>query len=83
MCIDEPGNLYVAAGLHRTRRTSETLDTLLGIHAISLEDTITNSIFGGDDLRDLLVEHPHEDSRQGGFSPRSVESTAMATEFGR
>ena len=27
MCIDAMGYLYVAAGLHQTRKTSETLDT--------------------------------------------------------
>lgn len=66
MRIDEKGNLYVAAGLHKTRGTSETLDTLPGIHVISPhgkllafretpEDTITNCTFGGDDLRTLYV----------------------------
>ncbi len=66
MCIDEEGNLYVAAGLHKTRGSSETLDTLPGIHVISPqgkllafretpEDTITNCTFGGDDLRTLYV----------------------------
>ncbi len=66
MCIDERGNLYVAAGLHRTRKTSETLDTRPGIHVISPagkllafretpEDTITNCTFGGEDLRTLYV----------------------------
>jgi gluconolactonase len=34
MCIDSQGNLYVAAGLHATRKTSETLDTKPGIHVI-------------------------------------------------
>jgi gluconolactonase len=66
MCIDSRGNLYVAAGLHRTRQTSETLDTRPGIHVVSPsgqllayrrtpEDTITNCTFGGDDLRTLYV----------------------------
>ena len=66
MCIDSAGNLYVAAGLHRTRKTSETLDTRPGIHVISPqgqlvdylrtpEDTITNCSFGGPDLRTLYV----------------------------
>src|SRR6185436_20767890 len=61
MAIDEQGNLYVAAGLHKTRNTAETLDTRPGIHVISPqgkllafretpEDTITNCAFGGDDL---------------------------------
>lgn len=66
MCIDAQGNLYVAAGLHKTRKTSETLDTRPGIHVISPEgkllafretpvDTVTNCAFGGDDLRTLYV----------------------------
>lgn len=66
MCIDREGNLYVAAGLHRRRNTSETLDTRPGIHVISPagkllafretpEDTITNCTFGGEDLRTLYV----------------------------
>ena len=66
MCIDSAGNLYVAAGLHKTRGTSETLDTRPGIHVISPqgkliafretpEDTITNCTFGGKDLRTLYV----------------------------
>lgn len=66
MCIDSAGNLYVAAGLHKTRKTSETLDTRPGIHVISPqgkliayretpEDTITNCTFGGKDLRTLYV----------------------------
>lgn len=66
MCIDSTGNLYVAAGLHRTRETSETLATRPGIHVISPsgkllafretpEDTITNCTFGGADLKSLYV----------------------------
>jgi gluconolactonase len=66
MCIDAEGNLYVAAGLHKLRKTSETLDTKPGIHVISPagkllafretpEDTITNCTFGGDDLKTLYV----------------------------
>ncbi len=66
MCIDAEGNLYVAAGLHKTRNTSETLDTKPGIHVVSPqgkllafretpEDTITNCSFGGADLRTLYV----------------------------
>lgn len=66
MCIDSKGNLYVAAGLHKTRNTSETLDTRPGIHVISPkgellafretpEDTITNCTFGGKDLKTLYV----------------------------
>ncbi len=66
MAVDKEGNLYVAAGLHRRRGTSETLDTLPGIHVISPEgkllafvetpeDTITNCTFGGADMRTLYV----------------------------
>ena len=66
MCIDEEGNLYVAAGLHNRRGTSETLDTKPGIHVISPEgkliaflstpeDTITNCTFGGPDLKTLYI----------------------------
>jgi len=66
MCLDSRGNLYVAAGLHQRRGTSETLDTKPGIHVISPqgkllayvetpEDTITNCAFGGRDLRTLYI----------------------------
>lgn len=66
MCIDAEGNLYVAAGLHETRKTSETLDTRPGIHVVSPQgkllafretpvDTITNCTFGGADLRTLYI----------------------------
>ncbi len=66
MRIDAQGNLIVAAGLHKTRKTHETLDTKPGIHVISPQgkllayvetpvDTLTNCAFGGDDLRTLYV----------------------------
>lgn len=66
MAVDAEGHLYVAAGLHRPRGTSETLATRPGIHVISprgqllafmetSEDTITNCKFGGPDLRTLYV----------------------------
>ena len=66
MTIDSAGNLYVAAGLNRLRGTSETLDTVAGVHVFSPdgellehipihEDTITNVAFGGDDLRTLYI----------------------------
>ena len=66
MTIDSEGNLYVAAGLNRLRGTSETLDTVAGVHVFSPggellehipipEDTITNAAFGGPDLRTLYV----------------------------
>ncbi len=35
MSVDSQGNLYVAAGLHSRRGTSETLDTKCGIHVFS------------------------------------------------
>ncbi len=70
MRIDAVGNLYVAAGLHGRRGTSETLDTKPGIHVISPEgellafretplDTITNCAFGGPDLRTLYMTCGH------------------------
>ena len=66
MTVDSAGNLYVAAGLNRLRGTSETLDTVAGVHVFSPdgeliehipihEDTITNVAFGGDDLRTLYI----------------------------
>ncbi|MCB1279582.1 SMP-30/gluconolactonase/LRE family protein [Prosthecobacter sp.] len=66
MELDEQGNLYVAAGLHKPRGTSETLDTRPGLHVFSPqgkllafvetpEDTVTNCAFGGDDLRTLYI----------------------------
>ncbi|MEO1995388.1 MAG: SMP-30/gluconolactonase/LRE family protein [Planctomycetaceae bacterium] len=66
MCIDRQGNLYVAAGLHNRRATSETLDTRPGIHVIAPngrlvafaetpEDTITNCSFGGPDGKTLYI----------------------------
>ncbi|HEY3041394.1 MAG TPA: SMP-30/gluconolactonase/LRE family protein [Pyrinomonadaceae bacterium] len=66
MSIDTQGNLYVAAGLHSTRGTSETLDTKAGIHVLAPngklltfipipEDVITNCAFGGSDLKTLYI----------------------------
>ena len=66
MSVDVKGNLYVAAGLHKRRGTSETLDTKPGIHVFTPsgellkfipipEDTVTNCAFGGDDLKTLYV----------------------------
>ena len=66
MSIDSVGNLYASAGLHRTRGTSETLDTKCGVYVISPqgkllqfipipEDTITNNAFGGPDLKTLYI----------------------------
>ncbi len=64
--IDTRGNLYAAAGLHATRGTSETLDTKCGVYVISPagkllkfipvpEDYITNTAFGGPDMKTLYV----------------------------
>jgi gluconolactonase len=66
MTIDVEGNLYAAAGLNRSRGTSETLDTKCGVHIISPqgklidfipipEDTITNCAFAGQDMKTLYV----------------------------
>ncbi|MBM3957693.1 MAG: SMP-30/gluconolactonase/LRE family protein, partial [Gemmatimonadetes bacterium] len=66
LCIDTAGNVYAAAGLHRRRGTSETLDTKPGVHVFSPEgkllryipipeDTITNCAFGGPDRKTLYV----------------------------
>lgn len=66
MSIDSQGNLYASAGLHRTRNTSETLDTQCGVYVISPdgkllrfipipEDYITNNAFGGPDMKTLYV----------------------------
>lgn len=66
LAVDQQGNLYVAAGLHALRDTSETLDTRPGIHVFNPQgelvdyaetpvDTVTNCTFGGDDLRTLYV----------------------------
>ncbi len=64
--IDTEGNLYAAAGLNRTRGTSETLATPPGVHVFSPqgkllhyypihEDTITNCAFGGAEMKTLYV----------------------------
>ena len=66
MSIDTQGNLYASAGMHRTRNTSETLDTPCGVYVISPdgkllkfipipEDFITNNAFGGDDMKTLYI----------------------------
>ena len=64
MSVDVKGNLYVAAGLHRRRGTSETLDTKPGIHVFAPagellkliaipEELVTNCAFGGADMKTL------------------------------
>lgn len=66
MSIDTQGNLWAAAGLHNLRGTAETLATRCGVHVISPdgklikfipipEDTITNTAFGGPDMKTLYV----------------------------
>lgn len=66
MSIDVKGNLYVAAGLHRLRGTSETLDTKPGIHVFAPsgelirfipipEELVTNCAFGGAGMKTLYV----------------------------
>lgn len=66
LCVDADGNLYVAAGLHKTRGTFETLDTKPGIHVVSPSgkllaylatpiDTLTNCTFGGEDRQSLFI----------------------------
>ena len=66
MSIDTQGNLYAAAGLNQLRGSSETLDTRAGVHVIAPngellriipipEDTVTNTTFGGSDMRTLYV----------------------------
>jgi gluconolactonase len=66
LCIDVKGNLYAAAGLHRRRGSSETLDTKPGVHVFSPagkllrfipvpEDTITNCAFGGPEMKTLYI----------------------------
>jgi gluconolactonase len=66
IAIDIEGNLYAAAGLNRTRGTSETLDTRCGVYVFSPdgalkqftpidEDLLTNIAFGGPDMRTVYV----------------------------
>jgi gluconolactonase len=66
MSVDVQGNLYAAAGMHRTRGTAETLDTKCGVYVISPagkllrfipvpEDYITNTAFGGPDMKTLYI----------------------------
>lgn len=66
LCVDEDGNLYVAAGLHKTRGSHETLDTQPGIHVISPKgellaylatpiDILTKCTFGGADRKTLYI----------------------------
>ncbi len=66
MRLDRQGNLWVAAGVIKTRNPHETLDVKTGVHVISPdgkllgripipEDVITNLTFGGTDFKTLYV----------------------------
>jgi gluconolactonase len=66
VAVDVQGNIYAAAGMHRTRQTAETLDTKCGVYVISPagkllkfipipEDYITNTAFGGPDMQTLYI----------------------------
>jgi gluconolactonase len=66
MAVDVEGNLYVAAGMHKPRGTTETLDVKTGVYVFSPAgklvehipiplDIITNVAFGGPDLKTLYV----------------------------
>jgi gluconolactonase len=63
---DMEGNLWVAAGIYKTRGTSETLDVPTGVYVITPkgkllgripipEDLITNVVFGGPQRKTLYV----------------------------
>ncbi len=64
--IDTEGNVYAAAGMHKLRGSSETLDTRCGVHVFSPdgalkqfvpipEDLLTNVGFGGPDMKTVYV----------------------------
>lgn len=66
LSIDVEGNLYAAAGLNRLRGSAETLDVKARVYVISPagklltfvaipEDTVTNSAFGGPDMKTVYV----------------------------
>jgi gluconolactonase len=66
MAVDVEGNVYVAAGMHKPRGTTETLDVKTGVHVFAPSgklvqhipipiDIITNVAFGGPDLKTLYV----------------------------
>ena len=66
MAVDSQGNLYIAAGISRSRGPHETGDIPPGIWVITpdgdvkgripiVEDVLTNVTFGGDDLKTLYV----------------------------
>jgi len=66
MAVDQQGNLYIAAGVHRPQGPHETTDVPAGIWVLRPggelvgripipEDRLTNVTFGGDDLKTLYV----------------------------
>jgi gluconolactonase len=66
MRLDRQGNLWVAAGVHKTRNPHETTDVKTGVYVISPagkllgripipEDVITNLTFAGPDMKTLYV----------------------------
>tara|TARA_B100000029_G_scaffold250524_2_gene247575 strand:+ start:5703 stop:6668 length:966 start_codon:yes stop_codon:yes gene_type:complete len=66
MAVDSQGNLYIAAGITRSRGVHETGDIPPGIWVITpegdvrgripiVEDVLTNVTFGGDDLKTLYI----------------------------
>ena len=66
MRLDRQGNLWVAAGVMKTRNPHETLDVQTGVYVISPagkllgripipEDVVTNLTFGGPGCKTLYV----------------------------
>ena len=66
MAVDSQGNLYIAAGISRSRGPHESGDIPPGIWVITpdgevkgripiVEDVLTNVTFGGDDLKTLYI----------------------------
>ncbi len=66
LSVDSQGNLWVAAGLNATRGLAETLENEAGIYVFDpegrlaafvpiAEDSVTNTCFGGNDMRTLYV----------------------------
>ena len=64
--FDDKGNLYIAAGISRSRGPHESGDIPPGIWVITpdgevkgripiVEDVLTNVTFGGDDLKTLYI----------------------------
>ena len=66
MSIDTQGNLWVSAGMNQLRGTDETLANKTGIYVITPtgkllkfipvpEDYLTNTAFGGPDMKTLYI----------------------------